>query len=94
MMTIKFHPDVLAAHAEFGGDLENMQRCYEWYDLKNIVDDLHQSLNKKDALICELLAALEQIAEAKYDGAPASRFMLIGWAERSLAKAKAAGYEI
>jgi len=30
---MKMHPDVLAAHAEFGGDLESMQRCYEWYDL-------------------------------------------------------------
>jgi hypothetical protein len=29
-----FHPDVLAAHAQFGGDLESMQKCYEWYDLK------------------------------------------------------------
>jgi predicted nuclease with TOPRIM domain len=29
-----FHPYVLAAHAEFGGDLESMQKCYEWYDLK------------------------------------------------------------
>lgn len=34
MTTIKFHPDVLAAHAQFGGDLPSMQRCYEWHDLK------------------------------------------------------------
>lgn len=26
---MKFHPDVLAAHAEFGGDLEDMQRKYD-----------------------------------------------------------------
>lgn len=24
------HPDVLAAHAEFGGDLESMQKCYDY----------------------------------------------------------------
>jgi hypothetical protein len=33
-----FHPDVLAAQAQFGGDLESMQKCYDWYDLKKIVD--------------------------------------------------------
>lgn len=27
---MKFHPDVLAAHAQFGGDLGSMQKCYEW----------------------------------------------------------------
>ena len=26
---MKFHPDILAAHAEFGGDLEDMQRRYD-----------------------------------------------------------------
>jgi hypothetical protein len=26
---MKFHPDVLAAHAQFGGDLEDMQRNYD-----------------------------------------------------------------
>ena len=26
---MRFHPDVLAAHAEFGGDLEDMQRRYD-----------------------------------------------------------------
>lgn len=25
----QFHPDVLACHAEFGGDLEDMQRRYD-----------------------------------------------------------------
>lgn len=28
------HPDVLAAHAQFGGDLESMQMLYEHPDLK------------------------------------------------------------
>lgn len=31
---MNFHPDVLAAHAEFGGDLESMQKLYEYPDLK------------------------------------------------------------
>lgn len=31
---IKFHPDVLAAHAQFGGDLESMQKLYDWHDMK------------------------------------------------------------
>ena len=31
---IKFHPEVLAAHAQFGGDLESMQKLYDWRDLK------------------------------------------------------------
>jgi hypothetical protein len=29
----RFHPDVLAAHAEFGGDLMDMQRRYDSHDL-------------------------------------------------------------
>lgn len=27
---MKIHPDVLAAHAQFGGDLESMQKLYEY----------------------------------------------------------------
>jgi|GEM_PF-5398401 len=37
---MKFHPDVLAAHAQFGGDLESMQKCFDWYDLQS--EELHQ----------------------------------------------------
>jgi predicted nuclease with TOPRIM domain len=44
--TMKIHPDVLAAHAEFGGDLESMQRCYEWYDLKTEITSLRSSLKE------------------------------------------------
>ena len=29
---MKFHPDVLAAHAQFGGDLESMQKLYDLPD--------------------------------------------------------------
>lgn len=32
---MNFHPDVLAAHAQFGGDLESMQKLYEYPDLKD-----------------------------------------------------------
>lgn len=35
-----FHPDVLAAHAEFGGDLESMQKLYEYPELKAEVERL------------------------------------------------------
>lgn len=31
---MNIHPDVLASHAQFGGDLELMQKAYEWHDLK------------------------------------------------------------
>jgi hypothetical protein len=34
---MKFHPDVLAAHAQFGGDLESMQKCYEWMPQEALV---------------------------------------------------------
>lgn len=45
-MTItKFHPDVLRAHADFGGDLVSMQKSYEWYDLKKEVADLKAELS-------------------------------------------------
>jgi hypothetical protein len=30
---MRIHPDVLAAHAQFGGDLETMQKAYEHPDL-------------------------------------------------------------
>ena len=41
---MNFHPDVLAAHAEFGGDLESMQKCYEWHDLKEDAAKLRKAL--------------------------------------------------
>lgn len=46
---MKFHPDVLAAHAQFGGDLETMQRCYEWYDLKSEIESLRSRAEKAEA---------------------------------------------
>lgn len=38
------HPDVLAAHAEFGGDLESMQKLYEYPDLKAEVERLRSAV--------------------------------------------------
>lgn len=37
MTTIKFHPAVLSAHAEFGGDLESMQKCFDWMSSDELV---------------------------------------------------------
>lgn len=50
---MKFHPDVLAAHAQFGGDLEDMQRNYDSYDKptpklplsKELVEELSKIIN-------------------------------------------------
>jgi hypothetical protein len=39
----------LAAHAQFGGDLETMQRCYEWYDLKSEIESLRSRAEKAEA---------------------------------------------
>jgi predicted nuclease with TOPRIM domain len=47
--TMKIHADVLAAHAQFGGDLETMQRCYEWYDLKSEIESLRSRAEKAEA---------------------------------------------
>ena len=43
------HPDVLAAHAEFGGDLELMQKAYEWSELKAEIERLRLSLSEARA---------------------------------------------
>lgn len=41
---MNFHPDVLAAHAQFGGDLISMQKLYEYADLKAEVEQLRAAL--------------------------------------------------
>lgn len=43
---MNFHHDVLAAHAEFGGDLESMQKLYEYPDLKAEVERLRMALDE------------------------------------------------
>lgn len=47
---MNFHPDVLAAHAEFGGDLESMQKLYEYPDLKAEVERLRADAKLLDAI--------------------------------------------
>lgn len=43
---MNFHPDVLAAHAEFGGDLESMQKLYDYPDLKDANAKMRDFLGK------------------------------------------------
>lgn len=43
------HPDVLAAHAQFGGDLELMQKAYDWSDLKAEIEHLRLALSEARA---------------------------------------------
>lgn len=52
---MKIHPDVLAAHAQFGGDLESMQRLYDSYDHAAEITTLRKEL-------AEARAALEPFA--------------------------------
>lgn len=59
---MKIHPDVLAAHAEFGGDLESMQKCFEWYDLRSDVVRLSASNERHKGHIAVLRNALQKIA--------------------------------
>lgn len=65
---MKFHPDVLAAHAEFGGELEAMQALYDRPDyvariaeleakverLRNNLADRGRAISDKERLISEL----------------------------------------
>ena len=78
---MNFHPDVLAAHAEFGGDLESMQKLYEYPDLKAEVERLRALLSESQdmhlsavRLCCVLRDALgsasDLLAERKF-GSPA-----------------------
>ena len=55
---MKIHPDVLAAHAQFGGDLELMQKAYEHPDLVAEITRL------RAALADERKRALEEAAKA------------------------------
>ena len=43
---MKFHPDVLAAHAEFGGDLETMQKLYDYPDLVSRISQQDAELDR------------------------------------------------
>lgn len=63
--TIKFHPDVLAAHAEFGGDLKVMQKCFDWYYLQEEVARLHCAMQEA----CERQSGswIDSYNDASYD---------------------------
>jgi hypothetical protein len=43
---MKIHPDVLAAHAQFGGDLETMQKAYEYTGLKYKISELEDLISE------------------------------------------------
>ena len=53
MTTIKFHPAVLSAHAQFGGDLESMQKCFDWYDLQAEAARLRKAMQEACDLLTE-----------------------------------------
>jgi len=57
MTDIKFHPDVIAAHAQFGGDMVSMQKCYDWYDLQTIVDRHTKALARVPETVSAALKA-------------------------------------
>ena len=73
---MRFHPDILAAHAEFGGDLDAMQLAYEQ----------SARIEAQAALIAELVEQIERFCppeEADLYGADEKAYSVI-------AKAKAA----
>lgn len=45
-MTFRICKEVMDAHAQFGGDLESMQKCYEYEDLKNKIKQLRTVLHQ------------------------------------------------
>jgi hypothetical protein len=65
---MNFHPDVLAAHAQFGGDLESMQKLYEYPDLiaaaRQMVSDYQTSEHHHPNHVLVPLAAFEAMRAA------------------------------
>lgn len=57
---------VLDAHAQFGGDLETMQKAYEWNDLKLEVETLRSALSAQVQDVAGLVEVVE--AMARFDG--------------------------
>lgn len=41
---MEYHPDVLAAHTQFGGDLPSMQALYDWPIHKRMIRELQEQL--------------------------------------------------
>lgn len=54
---MKFHPDVLKAHAQFGGDLQSMQKCYEHSHLIEEVKLLREALRPLAAVVSDIPAS-------------------------------------
>ncbi|MGX7874386.1 hypothetical protein ACVDG5_017990 [Mesorhizobium sp. ORM6] len=61
---MKFHPDVLRCHEQFGGDLEDMQRRYD-------APTILEALRKADAAISVYVRYLDGgETRGSYDGKP------------------------
>lgn len=65
---MKFHPDILAAHAQFGGDLPSMQAIYDRPDHVARIAALEAQLAEASRLI--LYAADSFAAHAKVSDHP------------------------
>lgn len=69
----RIHPDVLAAHAEFGGDLEDMQKRYDAYDIRsrqaNAVRYEYPNITQMSALEASRGVSLAQGALCSEQGA-------------------------
>ena len=50
---MNIHPDVLAAHAQFGGDLELMQKAYEHPDLVVRLSDAEERIRELEEMLKE-----------------------------------------
>jgi hypothetical protein len=65
---MNFHPDVLVAHAQFGGDLESMQKLYEYPDLiaaaRQMLSDYQTSEHHHPNHVLVPLAAFEAMRAA------------------------------
>ena len=87
---MNIHPEVLAAHSEFGGDLESMQRAYEWYDLKSEVDSLKVQVSQyayeRDLARRERDGYYDKLSTAIYRLCVVEDTMAVNDAQKSLVK--------
>lgn len=61
---MKISPEVLAAHAQFGGDLAVMQKAYEWHELKFENERLRQDGRTKELALGNLIDIWKLRADA------------------------------
>ncbi len=64
---MNIHPDVLAAHAQFGGDLETMQKAYEYTDLVATCERLRAALVEERKRALESAAAFHDRKAGNFD---------------------------